>query len=280
MKPLDKEDIEDGIKHFKHDIARRHRLHKEGFYEKEDLPIQSVYIGASMDYASLARYQFLRGDPIDEVRKTFSTAANCVLKSFTMAYDPDDPDYVGDKPEAEESPGSYFVDWSEVSETMAIDGLNYALMGANFSKAETLAEWYQDSKDGHKMDAVVNRYVYAYKYALLKQPEKGVNLLQLTLDEYTAKPPKHIGDINYFNMSIILHSILTGDEETLNKSLALQLEFHQKSVIPSEDLWGTDEAYICDEAVALANLAIRHGLNVMVEHDLLPEGLLVQPMDG
>ena len=47
-------------------------------------------------------------------------------------------------------------------------------------------------------------------------------------------------------------------------------------MIPSEDLWDSDERYICDHAVALANLGTFFGLSITIEHDLLPKGLLIE----
>lgn len=277
MKKPTQEEIDDFLMDARENIAEKEQLMQGDHYEKRDIPIQGGYTSMASYYASLARAKFLNGDTLPSVRREFATAAKCIIKSFTMAYDPNDPDYVGDKlkPEGAFSAGYGEFSGSDVMETRAIDGFNYALMAADFDLAWKLAYWYQDSKDGHKMDPDVNRYTYALKYALLGELDKGSALLKQTIDEYTAKPPKDGGDINYFTLSLTLSGILTSDEALFNQGLEQVLIFHQKVMIPSEDLEDGDEAYMSDHAVALANLALHFGLNVTVEHDLLPKGLLI-----
>ncbi|WP_250657096.1 Imm49 family immunity protein [Alkalimarinus coralli] len=277
MKKADQEDIDYWIAQNTRILRKRAENINSDWYQQEDLPVHSAYAGAAMDYADLGRARFLNGEPPERFRAEFSAAGKCMLKCFKMAYDVTDPDYVGDKPKPPKAPSAGYgqVNWSAVMETNAIDGFNYALMGADFETARELAYWYQDSKDGKKMDAVVNLYTYAYKYALLNELQKGQLLLEKTLQEYAEKPPKTGGDMHYFTLSMTLYGILKRDEALFNEGLALQLAFYKKSHIPAEDLWGTAEEFICDYAVALSNLALDAGLRVTVEHDLLPKGLLI-----
>ena len=192
MKRPTQEDIDSFLKGAQYQIDRTKRLEEEGFHKKNDVPLQSVYTSLASDHASLARAKFLNGEPIASVRQEFATAARYIIKSFTMAYDPDDPEYVGDNiPKDTFSYGYKQFSGVDVMETRAIEGFNWALMAANIELGRELAGWYQDSKDGHKMDPDVNRYTYAWKYALLEDPEKGAALLQQTIDEYTAKPTKN-----------------------------------------------------------------------------------------
>jgi hypothetical protein len=165
MKVPDQEDIAYWIEENLKTIQQSASDYKSGWYKRQDIPIQSVYSGTAMDYAGLGRARFLNGEPPERFRAEFSVAGKCMLKCFTMAYDVSDPDYVGDKPKPLKAPSAGYgqVNWSAVIETNAIDGFNYALMGADFDTAKELADWYQDRKDGKKMDEVVNRYTYAYK---------------------------------------------------------------------------------------------------------------------
>ncbi|WP_250655421.1 Imm49 family immunity protein [Alkalimarinus coralli] len=278
MKRADQEDIDHWIEVKLKTIQQSEDDYKTGWYKEQDIPMQSVYSGTAMNYAGLGRARFLNGESPERFRHEFSTAGKCMVKCFKMAYDLTDPDYVGDKPKPPKAPSAGYgqVDWSEVMETIAIDGFNYCLLGADFETARELAYWYQDRKDGKKMEADVNRYTYAYKYALLNKLKEGQRLLEKTLQEYAAKPPKTTADMNYFTLSMTLYGILKLDEALFNEGLALQLKFYKKSYIPAEDLWGTPYEYICDHAVALSNLALDAGLQVTVEHDLLPKGLLKQ----
>ncbi|WP_250656895.1 Imm49 family immunity protein [Alkalimarinus coralli] len=277
MKKADQEDIDYWIEGDLKTIRQSEDDYKSGWYKEQDISLQSVYSGTAMDYAGLGRARFLNGESPERFRYEFSTAGKCMLKCFKMAYDVTDPDYVGDTSPPPKAPSAGYgqVNWAAVMETNAIDGFNYALMGADFETARALAYWYQDSKDGKKMDAVVNRYTYAYKHALLNELQKGQRLLEKTLQEYAEKPPKTGGDMHYFTLSMTLYGILKRDEVVFNEGLALQLKFYKKSYIPAEDLWGTAEEFICDYAVALSNLALDAGLRVTVEHDLLPKGLLI-----
>jgi len=54
----------------------------------------------------------------------------------------------------------------------------------------------------------------------------------------------------------------------------MQLDFYQGDA--QGELKDTDEEFICDYAVALANLGLHYGLAVIVEHATLPKGLMAQ----
>ena len=240
------------------------KRYKDGFYKKEGIAVQCMYTGLALDHASLARAKFLNGDLIDEVRIEFANAARCILKSFTMAYDESDPDYQGEK-----------ADWVEVGETIAIDGFNFALMASDFGLAKELASWYRDRPDGRKMDPEVNHYAHDLKYVLRDGRMKAWNRLKTQFEAYMAKPPKR-NDFrkNYYTLTTALFGIVDSNEERFNQGLRMQLEFYRGYA--RGEAKNTDEEFICDHAVALANLGIHYGLNVTVEFDTLPKGLLMQ----
>ena len=276
MKTPDQDSIDSWLEISSNQIERTKQHIHGSFYKEHNIPIHGAYHTMGMDYASLGRARFLKGEPIDRVRETFSEAGQQVLHDFEMAYNINCFEYIGDKPKPDDQINAGYgqVDWSAVMETIAIDGLNWALMGKDFKTAERLAYWYQDTPDGYKMDAVVNRYIYAYKYTLLDKPDEAEPLLQATIDYYQAKPPSTTGDINYYTLSLILQGIVLKDAHQVNESLLLHLDFYKRSAIPSEDYWDTDQEFICDDAVALANLAIHLGIDVSAEHYLMPKGLL------
>lgn len=262
MKKPDQEDIKLWVNLAQEEIAESIELEKDGFYEKEKIPRQSVLYGFSSDYASLARALFLNGSPIEEVRANYITAARYIIKSFKMAFDKTDPDYLG---KASEN--------AALMETVVIEGFNYSLIGGDFETGRELAHWYYDRPNGKTMEPDVNRYAHALKHALLGEKEEGKALLSLTLEEYQARPTKDPADINYFTMSLALHSILNNDEKHFNEGLELQLKLYE--TIARGEIRDTDEAYICENAVALANLGIGFDMEVTVKHDLMPEALLL-----
>ena len=290
MNKPDQEQIDYWVEQSKYQIDRKHKLYEAGFQKEKNLPIQGMYTSLSLVHASLARAKFLNGDPIGEVRAEFARAARCMLKSFTMAYDPNDPDYLGDKwpppnPQYTGKPGSVVeakwedpgygeVSWADVCETWFIDGINYALMAADFALARELASWFQDSPDGYKMDIDVNRYAHALKHAVLAERDLALDFLLGQLRDYEARPPRTPGDRNYHTLITALHGIVTRDEKRFNEGLLMQIEFYAREGVG--EYRNTDEEFICDNAVALANLGLHRGLAVTMEHGLLPKGLLTR----
>ncbi|WDE11058.1 hypothetical protein [Thalassomonas haliotis] len=251
----------------------------DGYYLQKKISLQSVYTGTASDYARLARAKFLNDETLASVRHEFNTAALCINKSFSMAYDVSDADYVGDKlpPEKASQTPWGCVSWSDVSETDGIDGFNFALMAANIDTAKRLANLFQDRKNGKKMFPCINRYAHALKHALLQEQVQGLALLKPTLDTFTAKPPKQGYKINYLNLSLTLSGILSGDEALFNQGLEQILNFYKKVMIPADDYWDTAYEFICDDAVALANLGLSYNLEVTIDHELLPKRLLAYP---
>jgi len=153
-------------------------------------------------------------------------------------------------------------------------------MAANFDTAQKLAGLFQDRKDGKTKPPCINRYVHALKHALLHEKEQGLALLTLTLEDFAAKPPNRGYKANYFNLSQTLYGVLSNDEVLFNQGLEQVLTFYKKSRIPADDLWNTDYEFICDDAVALANLGLSYNLKVTIEHELLPKRLLINSSSG
>ncbi|BBA36056.1 hypothetical protein sS8_4126 [Methylocaldum marinum] len=261
----EQQQIDHWLNNARYQIERTWRLNREGFHEKHGVSLQCVHTAVAGDHASLARAKFLNGDPIAEVRAEFANAARHILKSFRMAYDETDPNYQGSA-----------ADLSCVAETIAIRGFNHALMAADFSLAAELAGWFRDRPDGVKKVVEVNRYAHALKGVLLDDLRSAQELLAAQFDAYAAKPSKR-NDYrkNYFTLSTALSGIADTNEARFNEGLMMQLNFYQGDA--QGELKDTDEEFICDYAVALANLGLRRGLEVTAEHPTLPRGLLIQP---
>ena len=149
-------------------------------------------------------------------------------------------------------------------------------MAGDFDFAAELAGWFRNRPDGKLMDIEVNRYAHALKNALLDDFESARQLLNAQVDAYLAKPSKRRDyRMNYFTLSTALSGIVDKDATRLNEGLKKQLDFYESYA--QGEVKNTDEEFICDYAVALANVGIHHGLKVTVEHDTLPSGLLIQP---
>ncbi len=74
------------------------------------------------------------------------------------------------------------------------------------------------------------------------------------------------GDKNYYSLITTLFGIIDKNETQFNGGLALQLEFYESEA--KGELKDTDEEFICDDAVALTNLALSQGLELKTIRDL------------
>ncbi len=129
--------------------------------------------GLINDYVELARVQFLNGDAPEIYRANLSKATRHIIKSFKMAYDKNDPDYIGDKNETDFSGFGYgCVDWFSVGEGVFIEGFHCALMASDFNQARELARLLRDRPDGRKLDKEINRYARALKCVALGEKDK------------------------------------------------------------------------------------------------------------
>jgi hypothetical protein len=263
--PPAKDEIAHWLKVDQYQIERTKRLRREGFYEKEKIPIQSYHSGLASWHADLGRSRFLNDEAIQNIRKEFSQAADYMIKVFRMAYDPDEPEYAGDG-----------VEWSHVVETTAIDGMNWALMSGSRDKAREMARWWQNRPEKKTKHEVTNRYTFALQHAILGGREQAEELMNISMLYYAGHPPKgHNFQHNYYTLSLTVQGIVTKDEKKFNEGLALQLKFYEGEAL-SEENYNVPEGYIDDDAVALANLGIFYGLKVTTTHMLLPPGLLIQ----
>lgn len=235
---------------------------EDGFYIREGIPFQSPYNGLAMRYSGLGRARFLNGDPIDDVRSNFRQGAKGCLRGFKIVYDPTDPLYKADNNK-----------FSDVTERVYIEGIYCALIGNDFALAAELSRWFRNTPDDDPMDPEVNDFAFALKHTLLGDSEKALALLRPRLDNYLKKPPKGGYKRNYYTLTTALVGILEKDEALFNEGLALQLHFHLGDA--RGEYRNMPQGYICDDAVALANLGIHHGLNVTVTDYRLPAGLLI-----
>lgn len=273
----EQQQIDHWLKESHESIARIWKKYHSGHYEKEDLPIQTFYAGLGDVHADLARAQFLNSEAIKVFRGNFAKAASYILKNFKMAYDENDPDYVGDQKETDTSGFGYgCVSWWLVGETTFVDGIHYAFMAADFDTAHALANFFRNRPDGRMQDKEVNRYAHALKNTLLGDIDAAKALLKPSLDELRVKKTKDLFKLNYITLSVALYGILDNDEISFNKGLELYLSLDQ--AYAQGEGKDTDYEFICSEAVALANLGIHFNLNVMVDYYTLPKGLLIEPV--
>ena len=140
---------------------------------------QLVWEGWSEWQMELGRALFLHGEPIERAREAFRNAARGFERIFIMAFDESSPHYLGRG-----------ANPSAVSDDGAIDGLNAALMGADFEQAGRLARWVPPEPSDPGTPAEVRQYTRALQHLLLGKPEEARALVARTLRKYEGRPPR------------------------------------------------------------------------------------------
>lgn len=256
------------IQHSLETIAKRQKKIDAG--ERD----QAFYTTMYLSYMTLGRARYLHGvwfqsqstrAAVKEARAAFQKAAECIEMSFRMAYDPTLPEYVGDQ-----------ADWGRVTETRAISGFNAAFMASDFALARRFAPWPRRSPDDDPMDEEVCNYVDTLQAYLLNDPATATQLLHRNLDKFKQRPSSKGFRLNYHTLSMTLLGIVEKNDVRFNGGLAAQLEFYERfeTGVNSENE-DTSEEFICDSAVALANLGLWAGLKLHTKHRLMPVDLLI-----
>lgn len=234
---------------------------------------QTLLTGMHVNCMTLGRSRYLHaiwfGDQstraaVKEARTAFQNAAQYVEMSFRMAYDPMLPEYLGDQ-----------ANWSCVMELDAIEGFTAAFMAGDFALARRFAPWPRRSPDNDPMDAAVCNYVDALQAYLQNDPGAAAQFLHRNLDQFNPKKSgKRDFRMNYHTLSTALLGIVEKNTVRFNGGLAAQLEFYEPAALHGEEA-ETSQEFICDHAVALANLGLWAGLKINTRHRLLPMDLLI-----
>jgi len=264
----DQEEVESWIEIDLEDIEKRRKKIVVG------QGTQGTYTGLYLDYIDLGRSRYLHGlwfqslstrDAVKEARAAFQKAGECIEMCFRMAYDPTLPEYLGDKAE-----------WFEVDEVTGIEGFNAALIATDFALARRFAPWPRRRPNGKRMDDEVCNYVDALQACLLNDPGTATQLLRRNVDKFKQRPSSKGFRLNYHTLSMALLGIVEKNEVRFNGGLAAQLEFYERfeTGVNSENE-DTSEEFICDQAVALANLGLWAGLKLRTQHRLMPTALLI-----
>ena len=233
---------------------------------------QTFFTTMAGSYLDRGRAKFLRGDPIDNIRKDFRKSAECIEMSFIMAYDDRSPHYLGDK-----------ADLAEVSMTYAIDGFNACMMAGDFLLGRHLARLakvpphrVEEFTNPKKQEILVTNYMYALRHILLGEDDKSLEYARATEKWFSSRgiPQKNAYHKNFFHRARMVRAILENNPALFDESMTSQLKTHAHNA-RFGDIADTDEAYVYDDGVALCNLAIHKGLNFSVEADTIPKGLLI-----
>ncbi len=263
----ERQEVEGWIKFSLENLARQQKRMEA---DKRDQPL---YARMAVNHMTLGRSCYLHGiwfqsrstrDAVKEARAAFQNAAGCIEMSFRMAYDPTLPEYLGGK-----------ADWSCVMELDAIEGFTAALMASDFALARRFAPWPRRAPDNDPMDEEVCNYVDALQACLLNDPGTAAQLCRRNIDKITRKKSgQRDFRMNYHTLSTTLLGIVEKNTVRFNGGLAAQLEFYEPEAVHGEEE-ETSQEFICDHAVALANLGLWAGLKLQIKHRLMPTDLLI-----
>ncbi|MBI3775477.1 MAG: immunity 49 family protein [Gammaproteobacteria bacterium] len=263
----DREDVEWWIEISLKHIAKEQKNIEAG--ERD----QAIYTSMYLNYMDLGRSRYMHGiwflhlprEAVKDARAAFQKAAECIEMSFRMAYDPALPEYLGNQ-----------ADWSCVMETDGIEGFYAAFMASDFALARRFAPWPRRSPDNAPMGEEACNYVDALQAYLRNDLTTATQLLNRNLDKFKKRPSSKGFRLNYHTLSMTLLGIVEKNAVRFNGGLAAQLEFYERfeTGVNSENE-DTSQEFICDDAVALANLGLWAGLKLQTQHRLMPTDLLI-----
>ena len=136
------------------------------------------------------------------------------------------------------------------------------------------------------MDDEVCNYVDALQVCLLNDPGTAAQFCRRNIDKFKQRPSSKDVRLNYdshradfarggdHTLSMVLLGIVEKNEVRFNGGLAAQLEFYEPEATHGEEQ-DTSEEFICDHAIALANLGMWAGMKLHTRHRLLPTDLLI-----
>jgi hypothetical protein len=223
---------------------------------------QACWVGWSEWHLRLGRARFLQGDPVAQVREAFRRAAQGIVMSFTMAYDPSSPAYLGER-----------RDLSAVSYTTAIDGFNAGLMAVEPATTARLAQWVPLKAVGSTLSKEAYPYACALKLLIQGEEDEALKRARDSLERLGSPPFKEGRKRNFFSLFLALSGIVNRDEQQFNEGLLLQSQFHAGRA--QGEYADTPEQYFCDHLVALGRLGVQRGMRVQIESPFLAQALLV-----
>ncbi|TWU63810.1 hypothetical protein AYI74_17085 [Shewanella algae] len=242
------------------DIARIKALDDAGHYKNKKL--EKYYWGRGFDQASLAM-SYALNQKFDEAKAAFKKAAEYQLRPLKMAFDPTDPEFIGEN----------VVMGNEAIDVASC--FNCAMAAGELAIAKEACLLYPEGHfPGNPKPDTADDLVHALKAWFNGDHDKASAHCQKRLDEYTAKPSKKITfRSNYFTLHLALWGIIHKDalsfEDGIKRNLAI---WHHGARYGEES--GTTRGHYAEFAVALTNLGIHAGMEQPVVDPFIPQGLV------
>lgn len=232
---------------------------------------QSAYGNLAQSFAKKGRLLYLHDVNPTEIHQAYQEAANMMEKNFIMAYDQSSPDYIGDTDS---------IHWGWVDYNAAIDMIVWSLMGGDFDQTKRVAKWMDDptAKDTYdeeyeELMQDAGWLVETLREVIINQDEnRNESVLELASNirnQFRKIPDNR----HYYAMGQVIIGIINRDELLIAQGLNLQLHYYTQYIERQKNK--DDTCYLCEDAVAFANLALHNDLVVRVQSLYLPSSLLI-----
>jgi hypothetical protein len=264
-----------GVEFSTEEIESVHELCRNGYYDKEKLGVHVGYSVIGMCYADRAFSLYVLGKERSEFMPDLKQATAFNLKSLDVLRNPANPEYN----KKYDVPGKYF-------DHDAMEDIYCAILGDDFSAAKTFAggKWAVSNPGhgGNYLDGLTQTrnneprpiFLKGLVQFILGNPDESIKTISPLMEtmEKRGLSKNWTYRKNYYSLLRALYGILTHDEEKVTSGISMQLNFYEHSgANPHSEYYGLSEYYICQPAAVLAILALKAGIDVNIEHALLPE---------
>jgi hypothetical protein len=264
-----------GVEFSTEEIGQVHELCRNGYYDKEDLGVHVGYSVIGICYADRAFSRYVLGKKLPEIMPDLKQATAFNLKSLDVLRNPANPEYN----KKYDLPGRYF-------DHNAMEDIYCAVLADDLSAAKTFAcgGWAVSNpgRGGNYLDGLTQTrsneprpiFLKGLAQFILGNPDGSIQTITPLMEsiEKRGLSKNWTYRKNYYSLLRALYGILTHDEEKVMSGIAMQLDFYEHSgANPHSEYYGLSEYYICQPAVVLAIFALKAGIDVTIEHALLPK---------
>lgn len=216
-------------------------------------------------HMGLGRALYLKGDPVKEIRNEFVLAASQIEAMFC---------------EVSAAPNPVISTFNRhAAEVHALEGLVASLMANDLDAARRLSTTIQglpeSSEDGDSpLDERRHFLRTLMRYLDGQTFDTQESLRQSTRIYRNRRLSEMDARTYYFTLHTMLHGIVERNANLFNTGLAAHLEFYEWMLRNNGSEIDRPVSFICDTALAFANLGLAARLKVWTRHMLLPTTLL------
>jgi hypothetical protein len=258
-------------------IKKIHEYCQNGYYEKEGLGVHVGYSVIGSDYADRAFSLYVLGKDYAEIMLEMKQAIAYKLKALDVLKNPENPEY-NKKYDVRDGYG--------YTETMK--NIYYSVLGDDISAAKIFAggKWivvnpidggYADGLTQTRNNEPIPIFLKGLSQFILGNPDGAIETITPLMQNIEKRGLSKKWSLrkDYYTLMRALYGIIKHDEEKVNSGIAMQLELAEHAgANPHSEDYCLPDYFICQDATVLAILALREGININIEHALLPKMFL------